>query len=91
MLNLYKLQNQSDWRGLKLMPTNIWVCDTCLDEPQRQLGAIVLSPDPLPLMGALPEPYAIDEYWPRLVQGGQPRYRQGGKPRYLQILKYYET
>jgi hypothetical protein len=42
-------------------------------------------------MRALPEPYAIDEYWPRLVQGGQPRYLQGGRPRYLQVIKYYDT
>lgn len=91
VVNLYKLQNQSDWRGLRLMPIGIMVCDTCLDVPQRQLGTIILSPDPEPLLGALPEPYAIDEYWPRLVQGGQPRYLQGGRPRYLQVNKYFDT
>lgn len=82
--NLVKLQTQMDWRGMQLMSTNIQVCPPCLDDPQRQLGGIVLSADPPPLAGALPEPYLIDEYWPRLVQGGQPRYLQGGRARYLQ-------
>lgn len=91
VFNLYKLQDQNQWRGLKLMSTHISVDHKCLDKPQRQLGTIVLTPDPLPLMGALPEPYAIDEYWPRLVQGGQPRVLQGGRPRYLQVLKYSDT
>jgi hypothetical protein len=73
------------------MSINLQVCPKCLDLPQRQLGAIILSPDPLPLMMALPEQYPIDEYWPRLVQGGQPRYLQGGYARYLQVSKYFDT
>lgn len=90
--NLDKLQEQSEWRGLQLMSTGIFVCqNTCLDKPQRQLGTIILSPDPPGVLGALPEPYSVDEYWPRLVQGGQPRYLQGGLPRYLQTLKYFDT
>lgn len=89
--NINKLQTQNEWRGLKLLPINISVDHKCLDEPQRQLGTIVLPPDPEPVLGALPEPYAIDEYWPRLVQGGQSRYLQGGRPRYLQVLKYFDT
>ena len=39
----------------------------------------------------LPEQYPVDEYWPRLFQGGQPRYLQGGLPRYLQVSKYFNT
>jgi hypothetical protein len=89
--NLVDLEDQMQWAGLRLISLNLQVCDTCLDIPQRQLGSIVLSPDPEPLMRALPEPYAIDEYWPRLVEGGQPRVLQGGRPRYLQVLKYYDT
>ena len=91
ILNLDKLKDQNEWRGLQLMNIDIWVCPTCLDRPQRQLGTIILDPDPPPLPGALPEPYEVDEYWPRLVQGGQPRYLQGGRPRYLQVLKYFDT
>jgi hypothetical protein len=91
--NLFKLQVQADWAGTSIVSLNLQVCDTCLDEPQRQLGTIVLPPDPPPLMNALPEPYAIDEYWPRLLQNGQPRYLQGAvsanqNPRSLQYLNY---
>ena len=90
--NLHDLEIQHEWAGLRLISLNLQVCsDTCLDKPQRQLGAIVLPPDPTPLLSALPEPYAIAEYWPRLVQGGQPRYLQGGRPHVLQYLKYYDN
>lgn len=89
--NLEKLLTQMEWRGLQIVSTNLQVCPSCEDIPQRQLGAIVLTPDPPGLPGALPEPYAIDEYWPRLVQGGQPRVLQGGGFRYLQVSKYYDT
>lgn len=89
--NLRNLIWQEQWRGLQLMSINLQVCKPCLDDPQRQLGTIILSPDPPPLLSALPEPYAIDEYWPRLVQGGQPRVLQGGRARYLQVSKYFDT
>src|SRR5438132_870069 len=89
--NLDKLVWQNEWRGLKLMSINLQVCERCLDNPQRQLGANILPPDPTPLVDALPEPYPIDEYWPRLIQGGQPRYLQGGNARYLQVSKYFDT
>lgn len=91
LFNLVKLQDQSEWRGMQLMSINLQVCQPCLDKPQRQLGTVILSPDPPALMGALPEPYAVDEYWPRLLQGGQPRVLQGGRPRYLQVSKYFDT
>lgn len=32
-----------------------------LDEPQRQLGTLILPPDPTPIMNARPENYPIDE------------------------------
>ena len=89
--NLVDFNDQHQWAGLRVISLNLQVCDRCTDELQRQLGSIVLPPDPEPLSRALPESYAIDEYWPRLVQGGQPRYLQGGRPRYLQVIKYYDT
>jgi hypothetical protein len=85
------MTEQSEWRGLRLMGINLTVDHKCLDKPQRQLGTIILPPDPPAIIGALPEPYAIDEYWPRLIEGGQPRVLQGGRARYLQITKYYDT
>jgi hypothetical protein len=33
------------------------VCSSCYDKPQRQLGAKILSPDPLPIYNARPEPF----------------------------------
>ena len=92
LYNHDNLQWQWDWlQGPRLFNLRLLVCKPCLDKPQRQLGAIVLPPDPPPLWGALPEPYAIDEYWPRLLQGGQPRVLQGGRARYLQVSKYFDT
>jgi len=89
--NVSDFETQHEWAGLQLISLNLQVCDECLDKPQRQLGSIVLPPDPEPILNALPESYAIDEYWPRLVQSGQPRYLQNGHPRYLQVIKYYDT
>lgn len=93
VVNLFKLTDQQEWRGSGVMPTGLWVCEPCTDTPQRQLGTLILPPDPPGLLNALPEPYAIDEYWPRLLQGGQPRYLQGVQPggqnpRVLQYLNY---
>lgn len=89
--NLVDLRFQYDWRGMQLQNLRILVCDPCYDTPQRQLGTIVLPPDPVAVKNARPEPYAIDEYWPRLLQNGSPRYKQGGlAPRQMQY-SFYNT
>jgi hypothetical protein len=62
--NLENMQWQWDWRGTALSNLRILVSEDELDEPQRQLGAIILPPDPPPIMNARPEPYAIDEESP---------------------------
>lgn len=86
------LVNQYDWRGLKLMPTNVRVLPQYLDKPQRQLGTIILSPDPLPLQNARPEQYPIDEVWPRLLEGGQPRYLENSScAREMEYNTYFQT
>lgn len=74
------------------MPTNIRVFPDEMDIPQRQLGTIILSPDPVPLMNARPEQYPVDEIWPRLTQSGQPRYLQKSQcSRSLQQSVYFNT
>jgi len=37
------------------------VCDRCLDDPQPQLKARILPPDPVPIQNARPEQFYIDE------------------------------
>ena len=59
--NHKNLRWQYEWAGLKLVNKRILVFDDTYDEPQRQLGTIILPPDPLPVMNARPENYAIDE------------------------------
>lgn len=59
--NHHNLVWQWDWAGPKLINKRILVSPDELDKPQRQLGTIVLPPDPVPIQNARVEPYAIDE------------------------------
>ncbi len=52
---------QYEWAGNKLINTKILVFPDELDKPQRQLGTIIIPPDPPPIMNARPEQYDIDE------------------------------
>lgn len=61
VVNHYKLNWQHEWTGTRLTNLRILVCDACLDDPQRQLGTIVIPPDPMPILNARPEQYALDE------------------------------
>ena len=54
------LKWQYDWRGNQL--TNLRILTFDPDEPQRQLGTLLIPPDPPPLYNARPEAYFIDEY-----------------------------
>lgn len=86
------LEEQFEWRGLKLLSTGTLALPAYIDKPQRQLGTYILSQDPVPIVNARPEQYPIDEIWPRLVQGGQPRYLQkSSNSRSLQASKYFDT
>lgn len=49
------------WRGKSLVNTKVLVHQDEADVPQRQLGIIILPPDPPPVMNARPEQYYIDE------------------------------
>ena len=59
--NQRNLKWQMEWAGLQLINKRILVYDDQYDTPNRQLGTIVLPPDPLPIKNARPEQYAIDE------------------------------
>lgn len=54
------LRFQFDWRGERLQNLRILVCDSgCYDEPQEQLRARILAPDPIPIPNARPEPFTF--------------------------------
>jgi hypothetical protein len=59
--NFVDLHWQYDWRGAVIQNLRILVCRECLDRPQEQLRAIVVPPDPTPIMNARTEPFCIDE------------------------------
>ena len=59
--NHENMQWQYEYAGTQLINKHILVYPDELDEPQRQLGTIILPPDPPPIMNARPEPYDIDE------------------------------
>ena len=56
-VNHYTLRWQFGYAGVQLINFKLLVCDRCEDLPQRQLGAKILSPDPLPIFNARPEPF----------------------------------
>ena len=56
-VNHYTLRWQFGYAGVQLIHFKLLVCDRCEDLPQRQLGAKILSPDPLPIFNARPEPF----------------------------------
>jgi hypothetical protein len=59
--NFVNLTWQQDWRGNTLQNTRLLVCRECLDVPQNQLQAIVLSADSLPVPFSVVEPFVYDE------------------------------
>lgn len=85
--NHIDLRWQFDWAGASLINKRILVCDTCYDDPQQQLRAIVVPADPTPILNPRTEPYLYDEtdyrqtsgqntvdYWTNIpVPGGDTR------------------
>lgn len=93
--NLENMVWQYEFRGLGLYNTQVLTLPEYADEPNRQLGSVILPPDPPGLLNARPEAYPADEYWPRLLQNGAPRYMQNQNntlvtiSRSLQYSKYF--
>lgn len=63
LYNRRDLATQHDWAGTTLVSQNILVCTRCLDEPQPQLRAITLPPDPPPVWNPRADSPVIDERW----------------------------
>ena len=55
--NFVDLKWQFDWRGASLQNLKLLVCNTCYDNPQEQLRAIIVPADPTPIIQARPENY----------------------------------
>jgi hypothetical protein len=53
-----------------------------LDVPNRQLGSIILPPDPVSIPYAMPEPYPIDELWEQMMETST---GLGAMPMYLEV------
>ena len=77
------LKNQVQWAGFELVTLNELVYDFEYDTPQRQLGALILPPDPPPIDNARPEAYYIEEQTFRIEMDGTARLLMGGTPRIL--------
>jgi hypothetical protein len=70
-----------EWAGTQLINRRILVYEDEYDTPNRQLGTIILPPDPVSILNARPENYTIDELTYRLTQSGQQRYCMDGTAR----------
>lgn len=66
--NHKNLMWQFEWAGTQLINKQILVYADQYDTPQRQLGTIIISADPEPVMNARPEQYPIDEVWPMMME-----------------------
>jgi hypothetical protein len=75
---------QYDWAGTQLINKRILCFRDQLDEPQRQLGTIILPPDPVSIPNARPEPYPIDEVWEIMCESATNSGGNNALPLYLE-------
>lgn len=78
--NHEKLVWQFDWRGTRLENLRILVAPDMVDKPQRQLGTIILPPDPVGILNARPEQYSMEEHAHLLDQSGNQLFGMDGNP-----------
>jgi hypothetical protein len=64
--NQRSLQWQYEWGGTRLYNKRVLVAPDMYDKPQRQLGTIILPPDPVSILNARPEQYGMEEPTPPL-------------------------
>ena len=77
------LRNQQQYAGFELVTLNELVYAWEYDTPNRQLGALILPPDPPPIDNARPERYYIEEQTFRIEESGDLRLLMDGTPRLL--------
>jgi hypothetical protein len=68
--NHVDLSWQMDWAGASMVNKRILVCHSCLDKPQEQLRAIILQPDPIPILNPRPGSNAQYSTDVRVTSGG---------------------
>lgn len=59
--NHVDLRWQFDWRGTSLQNIRLLVCNSCTDEAQQQLRAIVIPADPVPVVNPRIQDFAVSE------------------------------
>lgn len=73
LFNHEDLVPEFEWGGTNLIDKHVLVGPPYVDIPQEQLRAIVLPPDPDPIINARPEQYIIDEgLMPMVTEAGYP-------------------
>ena len=75
---------QHQWAGTQLINLRVLVGRDEYDTPNRQLGTIILPPDPVSVVQARPEPYPIDEVWERMMEAATEPGGNNAQPRYLE-------
>lgn len=67
--NHVNLRWQFDWRGAALQNIRLLVCNSCYDEPQQQLRAIVVPADPVPISNPRIQDFVVAETNTRATSG----------------------
>ena len=67
--NHVNLKWQYDWAGASLINKRMLVCNTCYDEPQEQLRAIVVPADPMPIINPRVQDFVTAEQNTRVTSG----------------------
>jgi len=67
--NHVNLKWQYDWRGTSLQNIRLLVCNSCYDEPQEQLRAIIIPADPVPIVQPRLQNFAEAESNTRVTSG----------------------
>ena len=78
--NQENLRWQYEYAGTGLINKRVLVFEDEYDKPQRQLGTLILPPDPVSITNARIEPYPFEEETYLLAESFQQLYSQSGLP-----------